>query len=59
MSKMAELDLDIQDMLVAGSDPYTIAKILEIPITWVYETSERMDDESNTEVYSPFVTINS
>ena len=59
MSKMAELDIDIQDMLVSGSDPYTIAKILEIPITWVYETSERMDDESNTEVYSPFITINS
>jgi hypothetical protein len=56
---MAELDIDIQDMLVSGSDPYTIAKILEIPITWVYETSERMDDESNTEVYSPFITINS
>jgi hypothetical protein len=59
MSKMAELDLDIQDMLVAGSDPFIIAKILEIPITWVYETSERMDEESNTEVFNPFLTVNS
>jgi hypothetical protein len=59
MSKMADLDLDIRDMLERGSDPATIARILEIPITWIYETSESIDDESNTEVFSPFVTINS
>ena len=59
MSKMADLSLEIQDMLELGSDPVTIAKILEIPITWVYETSENMDVESSTEVFSPFSTINS
>jgi hypothetical protein len=56
---MADLDLDIRDMIERGSDPATIARILEIPITWIYETSDSMDDESNTEVFSPFVTINS
>jgi hypothetical protein len=56
---MADLDLDIRDMLERGSDSATIARILEIPITWIYETSDSMDDESNTEVFSPFVTINS
>ena len=59
MSKMADLSLEIQDMLERGSDPVTIAKILEIPITWVYETSEYMDVESSTEVFSPFSTMNS
>ena len=59
MSKMADLSLEIQDMLELGSDPVTIAKILEIPITWVYETSENMDVESSTEVFSPFSTMNS
>jgi hypothetical protein len=59
MSKMADLSLEIQDMLERGSDPVTIAKILEIPITWVYETSENMNVESSTEVFSPFHTINS
>ena len=59
MSKMADLSLEIQDMLELGSDPVTIATILEIPITWVYETSENMDVESSTEVFSPFSTINS
>ena len=59
MSKMADLSLEIQDMLERGSDPVTIAKILEIPITWVYETSEHMDVESSTEVFSPFSTMNS
>ena len=48
MSKMADLSLEIQDMLERGSDPVTIAKILEIPITWVYETSEYMDVESKS-----------
>jgi hypothetical protein len=56
---MADLSLEIQDMLERGSDPVTIAKILEIPITWVYETSENMNVESSTEVFSPFHTINS
>jgi hypothetical protein len=59
MSKMADLSLEIQDMLERGSDPVTIAKILEIPITWVYETSENMNVESSTEVFSPFSTMNS
>ena len=59
MSKMADLSLEIQDMLERGSDPVTIAKILEIPITWVYETSENMNVESSTEVFSPHSTINS
>lgn len=58
MSKMADLDLDIQNFLEQGKNPVEIANLLEIPITWVYETSSEQE-KGNTEVYSPFVTINS
>jgi hypothetical protein len=52
MSKMADLSIDIQDMLEAGYLPVTIARQLEIPITWVFEEVEQ-------EELSPFETINS
>ena len=58
MSKMADLELDIQMMLKDGYRPVTIASILNIPITWVYAVSENVE-ESNTEVFSPFETMNS
>jgi hypothetical protein len=49
---MADLSIDIQDMLEAGYLPVTIARQLEVPITWVFE-------ESKQEELSPFETINS
>jgi hypothetical protein len=52
MSRMSELTFDIQDMLEAGYLPVTIARQLDIPITWVFEDTEQ--DE-----LSPFETINS
>jgi hypothetical protein len=52
MSKMADLSFQIQDMLEAGYLPVTIAKELEIPITWIFENNEQ--DE-----LSPFQTVNS
>ncbi len=52
MSRMSELSIDIQDMLEAGYLPVTIARQLEVPITWVFE-------EIKQEEYSPFETVNS
>lgn len=52
MSRMADLSLEIQDMLEAGYLPVTIARQLEVPITWVFE-------EDKQEELSPFETINS
>jgi hypothetical protein len=52
MSRMADLSIDIQDMLEAGYLPVTIARQLEVPITWVFEELEQ-------EELSPFETINS
>jgi hypothetical protein len=59
MSKMADMSLDIQLMLEDGVHPTTIAKTLEVPLGWVYDTLESMDEENNTEELSPFETINS
>ena len=57
MSKMSDLSFDIKDMLEAGYLPVTVAKILEIPITWVYETADMGEDI--TDELSPFQTVNS
>jgi hypothetical protein len=52
MGKVAELSTEIQGMLVEGYLPVTIARELDIPITWIFEEIEQ--DE-----LSPFETINS
>ena len=60
MSKMSDLSFDIKDMLEAGYLPVTVARILEIPITWVYETADtEIVGEDITEELSPFQTVNS
>ena len=60
MSKMAELDMEIVDMLDEGYRPITIAGVLGVPVTWIYEVAEKQHiEESNTEVFSPYGTINS
>lgn len=57
MSKMSEISLEIQDLLEAGVNPVRIAKLLEVPLTWVYDTLESM--ESDSEAYDPYNTVNS
>ena len=52
MSNMSDLSIDIQNMLEDGYLPVTIARQLEVPITWVFEEIEQ-------EELSPFETINS
>lgn len=60
MSKMSDLSFEISDMLEAGYLPVTVARILEIPITWVYETADTETvGEDITEELSPFQTVNS
>lgn len=56
MSKMSELNMDIQGMLEEGRQPRAIARILEIPVEQVYE---QLSQESNEESFSPFETFNS
>ncbi len=57
MSRMSELDQDIQDLLEKGKSPMEVARELEIPVNWVFETQESVEEPQ--EVLSPFATINS
>jgi hypothetical protein len=57
MSKMSDLTVEISDMLEAGYLPVTIARNLEIPVNWVYETTDMSDDFADE--LSPFETCNS
>lgn len=52
MSKMADISIEIKGMLEEGYLPVTIARQLEIPITWIFE-------EIDQEELSPFTTVNS
>lgn len=46
MSKMADLDLQIQDMLDEGLRPVTIAGLLQVPLEMVYDVIENaLSDE--------------
>ena len=57
MSRMSDLDVDIQDLLEKGRSPMDVARELEIPVSWVYEKPEAVEEPE--EDSSPFATINS
>ena len=57
MSKMADLYMDIEDMLEKGTHPATISAVLDVPVIFVYDVIESL--ESQSEELSPFETINS
>jgi hypothetical protein len=44
MSKMAELDMQIRDLLDEGISPPRIAKTLDVPLTMVYDVLESYPD---------------
>jgi hypothetical protein len=52
MSAMSDMSIEIQGMLEEGYLPVTIARQLEIPVSWIFEEIEQ--DE-----LSPFTTVNS
>jgi len=43
MSKMSDISIEIQDRLIDGQEPRIIAKVMEIPIQWVYAEVESME----------------
>jgi hypothetical protein len=57
MSRMNDISIDIQDMLTEGVHPTKIAKILSVPLSWVYDALEMM--ESSEPSFDPYETINS
>lgn len=40
MSRMADLDLEIREMLDEGLRPFTIASLLKVPLQMVYDVIE-------------------
>ena len=61
MSAMSNLAVEIDGMLVEGYLPVTIARLLDVPINWVYEVADPSDNGVNQEHEdcSPFATVNS
>jgi hypothetical protein len=61
MSVMSNLAVEIDGMLVEGYLPVTIARLLDVPINWVYEVADPSEDPVNQdqEDCSPFATVNS
>ena len=57
MSKMADLYMEIGEMLQKGTHPATISAVLDVPVVFVYDMIESI--EGQTEELSPFRTINS
>ena len=57
MSKMADLYMEIGEMLDKGTHPSTISAVLDVPVFFVYNVVESIDGQ--TEEFSPFRTINS
>jgi hypothetical protein len=57
MSKMADLYMEIEEMLEKGTHPATISAVLDVPVFFVYDVVESI--QSETEELSPFRTINS
>jgi hypothetical protein len=57
MSKMADLYMEIEEMLEKGTHPATISAVLDVPVIFIYDVVESI--EGQTEEFSPFKTINS
>lgn len=58
MSKMSELVMDIEDMLEQGKSFAQVARDLEIPVHFVVEAAEIIE-QNQLEDCSPYATINS
>ena len=54
---MADLYMEIEDMLEKGTHPATISAVLDVPVFFVYDVVESI--QSETEELSPFRKINS
>jgi hypothetical protein len=57
MSRMSDINLEIMEYLDQGIHPVKIARVLKVPLTWVYDTLENKQEHEPT--YDPYNTINS
>jgi len=58
MGKMNDLIMDIEDMLEQGKSFAQVARELEIPMHFVVEAAEIIEQDQSDDC-SPFATINS
>jgi hypothetical protein len=49
MSRMSDIEIQIEELLDQGQTPFMIAQMLDIPVSWVYSVEEN----------SPYATSNS
>ena len=47
---MSDLQIEIQEYLMQGIHPVKIAKLLNVPLTWVYDTLETMGDSEEPDL---------
>jgi hypothetical protein len=57
MSRMSDINLEITEYLDQGVHPVKIARLLKVPLTWVYDALARVEEPELT--YDPYNTINS
>lgn len=57
MSRMSDINLEITEYLDQGVHPIKIARLLKVPLGWVYDALETMEEPEST--YDPYNTINS
>lgn len=58
MSKVSELYIEVEEMLEKGTHPATISAVLDIPVFFVYDVLEALDEHSS-EDFDPYNTVNS
>lgn len=58
MSKVSELYIEVEEMLQKGTHPATISAVLDIPVFFVYDVLEALDENSSDD-FDPFNTVNS
>jgi hypothetical protein len=57
MSRMSDINLEITEYLDQGVHPIKIARLLKVPLRWVYDALETREEPEST--YDPYNTINS
>ena len=53
MSKMAELAMEIEDLLRQGFKPTTVAAMLHVPLKWVEDTEEDLMHLADPRSFGP------
>lgn len=50
MSKMSDLNIEIQEYLMNGVPPENVAKTLKVPLKWVMDTLDYMNESAEPDL---------